>query len=657
MKAAFTFSPDAPKAGEEVTFDASTSTGSNLVYFWEFGDGGTSTDKIAKHTFAQQGTYQVKLSLAQAGCLSASCPTSSLTKPVIVSSGKPAFAATFDTSVGCVNEFGVHYCNAETGEEVAFTGTTKGATSHQWDFGDGTTETGKKASHTWTAPGPYTVVYTASNGDDTASDTRSFVVTGEPEPPAPTARNIVVPWIGQAEAGKALPQSSDLDVHNPGDDPLKVKVVFRRRGLPEPDPPAVELTIAPKATHHAPNIVSETFKRSSSSGYIFVEPLEGSAEPVVTSTNRTFLGDGRQFGQMVPGVPIEASTEAKAASPQAHHLVGLNANAERLAYFGISNPSNQPLFYHLRFYDAAGLLIAGSDGPQPIARFGQKQYQSEELVRLYGLENLDDYRIEIETVDGSPQPFIYGSNLRLASLDPSFLRPGRTDASEVFVVGVLNTPGLLGSLFQSDLVLGNASGETALCDLTFTGSGFQTEPTAPVTETLPAGMTLRLSNVVSRWDVGAAVGVLRVSCDNPSGVFPVVQGESYDISRPGELYGQFMPALTVDDAATPGDPHSLVGLEQSDETRTTLWLYNPSGDEVADYSIRYFDLAGNDLGGESGLRLGRGKLRQLNPAHHPFGEAGGPGGFVVRVEVTSGKLLTAAQVVNGSNDPAYVVGE
>jgi hypothetical protein len=149
-----------------------------------------------------------------------------------------------------------------------------------------------------------------------------------------------------------------------------------------------------------------------------------------------------------------------------------------------------------------------------------------------------------------------------------------------------------------------------------------------------------------------------VACSAAESVFPVVQGESYDVSRPGELYGQFMRALTQEDAATPGDPHMLVGLEQDDDqTRTTLWLFNPSADEVAEYSIRYLDLQGNELGGESGLRLGRGKLRQINPSHHPFGQGGGPGGFVVKVEVASGKLLTAGQVVNASNDPAYIVGE
>ncbi|HUP42283.1 MAG TPA: PKD domain-containing protein, partial [Thermoanaerobaculia bacterium] len=638
-------------------FNGSGSAGSPTAYAWKFGDGAEGSGAQAQHPYGAAGSYQVTLTITKPGdtCSFGIC-TASYTRTVPVSGEPPPpeLQASFSSDATCFSLL----CTVETDQKVAFTDISTGkVTKRTWDFGDGKTASGKTPTHTWSEPGSYVVKLTVENGESSASTSRTFVVEGEPEPPAPTVRNVVVPWIGQAEAGKALQQSSDLDVHNPGDDPLKVKVVFRKRGLPEPDPPAVELTIAPKATHHAPDIVSETFKRPSFSGFVFIEPLEGSAEPVVTATNRTFQGDGRQFGQVVPGVPIEASAEAKAAGSQAHHLVGLNANDERLAYFGISNPSDQPLFYHLRFYDAAGRLIAGTDGPQPIARFGQKQYQSEELARLYGLEDLDDYRIEIETVDGSPRPFIYGSNLRLASLDPSFLRPGRTDASEVFLVGVLNAPGLLGSLFQSDLVLGNPSAETALCDLTFTGSGFQTEPTAPVTETLPAGMTLRLSNVVSRWDLGDTVGVLRVSCDNPSGVFPVVQGESYDISRPGELYGQFMPALTVDDAATPGDPHALVGLEQLGETRTTVWLFNPSGDEVAEYSIRYFDLAGNELGGESGSRLGRGKLRQINPAHHPFGTAEGPGGFVVRVEVSSGKLLTAAQVVNSSNDPAYIVGE
>ena len=65
--AALTYSPSAPKVGELVTFDASTSapaTGHTIVnYFWDFGDGRLHDEhgNDASHAYAAAGTYTVVL--------------------------------------------------------------------------------------------------------------------------------------------------------------------------------------------------------------------------------------------------------------------------------------------------------------------------------------------------------------------------------------------------------------------------------------------------------------------------------------------------------------------------------------------------------------------------------------------------------------------
>jgi WD40 repeat protein len=80
---AFAFTPVSPKAGDEVTFDASAShdpDGSITSYRWDFGDGVEGAGEIVKHVFAQEGTYTVTLTVTDNSGLS-----KSLSKEVTVS--------------------------------------------------------------------------------------------------------------------------------------------------------------------------------------------------------------------------------------------------------------------------------------------------------------------------------------------------------------------------------------------------------------------------------------------------------------------------------------------------------------------------------------------------------------------------------------------
>lgn len=71
---ALAFSPQAvisapvqAEVNQEVIFDGSDSSdkqGEKLSYFWEFGDGETYSDKIAKHSFGKSGKYEIKLTVS-----------------------------------------------------------------------------------------------------------------------------------------------------------------------------------------------------------------------------------------------------------------------------------------------------------------------------------------------------------------------------------------------------------------------------------------------------------------------------------------------------------------------------------------------------------------------------------------------------------------
>src|SRR3989454_200546 len=64
-RAAFTYAPTAPRAGDLVTFDASSSTDDHGIvqYTWAFGDGQTSAGQVVIHAYAAAGTYDVTLTV------------------------------------------------------------------------------------------------------------------------------------------------------------------------------------------------------------------------------------------------------------------------------------------------------------------------------------------------------------------------------------------------------------------------------------------------------------------------------------------------------------------------------------------------------------------------------------------------------------------
>ena len=658
LQAAFSFSPTAPQTGQSVSFDASASTGSPTDYNWTFGDGTTGTGKTVTHTFATANSYSVQLAVSKpsTGCPFAPCVAESKTTKVVVVGGTPPpppVTADFTANVDCVNIGGFDQCQAQTGKTVTLTAGATDATSYSWDFGDGKTGTGASVTHSWGKPDSYSVTLTVVKGTANATKTRVFVVSGVP---TPTVKSVVLPWIAQTRG--ALVQSSDLYVHNPSANPMTLTLEFRKRGLPESNPPRVDKTIAPNATLYVADVLREMFSRENVAGYVSLTVTQGDAEPIITSYNTTVQSDGRQFGQTIAGVSMSSTGSAvgtESGSPM-QNLVGLISNSDRLAYFGVSNPSQTPTTYHLRFYDKAGQKIGESTEDLTVSSYGQRQFQSAEIQNTFGISNEEDYRVEVETKSGGTL-IPYASNLRLASDDPSFIEAGRAQSAKSYLIGVLSAPGPNGSTWRSDLLLSNTTAQAMAADVTFTNLGFNSLPTTPLRVTLQPGETRRLENVVAgQWNVTNGIGVLTVQSTSAT-LFPVVQGESYDNSNPAKRFGQAMTAVTDSDAAGSGQASYLVGLRQDATHRTTLWLFNP-GTTQAEYDLVYRGLDGSVVATTKGVFLGGGKLKQITPSQHPLPTAGVPSGFTLQVVVKTGKVLSAAQVVNNvTNDPSYIQGE
>ncbi|MFB6155596.1 MAG: PKD domain-containing protein [Haloferacaceae archaeon] len=144
---------------ETVTFDASASydgAAATLTYLWGFGDGTTNTSAVADHTFTDEGTYTVTLTVSDGTYEDTDAVT------VYVDGTDPVADAGPDVLVG-------------TGKMVEFdaTGSTDGEThlvGYEWDFGDGTTGTGAEPVHGYFEEGTFVVTLTvtdAAGNEDT----------------------------------------------------------------------------------------------------------------------------------------------------------------------------------------------------------------------------------------------------------------------------------------------------------------------------------------------------------------------------------------------------------------------------------------------------------------------------------------------------------
>ncbi|NUT95329.1 MAG: S8 family serine peptidase [Saccharothrix sp.] len=158
-----TFTASCSVSNLACSFDASGSADSDgtiTSYAWEFGDGGTGTGKTATHTYSRAAYYSVRLTttdnqgktnstrrLVKAGDLP---PTASFT------SRCNQGTCTFDAS-------------ASTDEEGP-------VTAYTWQFGDGTTGSGKTTSHSYpNVAKNYTVTLTVTDNKNQPGTTTRTV--------------------------------------------------------------------------------------------------------------------------------------------------------------------------------------------------------------------------------------------------------------------------------------------------------------------------------------------------------------------------------------------------------------------------------------------------------------------------------------------------
>ncbi len=135
-------------------------------FFWDFGDGSTSTDMDPTHVYNSTGTYIVRLVAVD----SSTCNRIDSTRQTIIVSDKPTASFSYAPQPPKENT------------AIVFTNSSFGAILYKWMFGDGdtlvTTKRDSLVSHIYNATGTYNACLVAYNSFG-CTDTASFTPNGD----------------------------------------------------------------------------------------------------------------------------------------------------------------------------------------------------------------------------------------------------------------------------------------------------------------------------------------------------------------------------------------------------------------------------------------------------------------------------------------------
>ncbi len=148
------------------------SVGSITNWVWNFSDGTTSTERNPSHTFSGVGTYNVFLTVSGPGGSSVASRQVTVENPT--SPPPTALFAAAPTSGAA--PLTVQFTNQSTGNMTAIT----------WNFGDGTLSSDQNPSHTFTAPGVYTVTLYATGPGGNSIMQANITVNAPTLTPTPT---------------------------------------------------------------------------------------------------------------------------------------------------------------------------------------------------------------------------------------------------------------------------------------------------------------------------------------------------------------------------------------------------------------------------------------------------------------------------------------
>jgi len=412
------------------------------------------------------------------------------------------------------------------------------------------------------------------------------------QPVSPTAKNapppdaLIIPAVAHADGINSKFQS-DVRVTNSSAQPMKYQVTFTPTGdAGISDGRQTTVDIDPGRTLALDDILQSWFGSTGATGTLEVRPLTTSTNSAATAvssglanlftfaSSRTFnTTSNGTFGQFIPAIPF-ASFVGRGSDPNKSTVLSLQQIAQSPAYrtnLGIVEGSGDP---------ATVLISVFGDDGKKLTEFTQdlKGGQHVQLNSILADKNVqvNDGRIEVKVVSAVGKVTAYASVLDARTNDPFLVSPvavNQTAAARYVIPGVADLSNGVAN-WQTDVRLFNPSANVVKATMIF----FSQNGGTPISKevTLAPNQVQTFDAALHQFfGVSNDGGALHIATTATTPL--VATARTYNLTSNG-TYGQFIPAVTANDAAALGTrPLQLLQIEESDRYRTNVGFAEVTG--------------------------------------------------------------------------------
>ncbi len=412
------------------------------------------------------------------------------------------------------------------------------------------------------------------------------------QPVAPTAKTapppdaLIIPAVAHADGINSKFQS-DIRVTNSSAQPMKYQLTFMPTGdTGITDGKQTTVDVDPGRTIALDDVLQSWFGSTGATGTLEIRPLTapttatttpqpaGLANILTFASSRTFNTTANgTFGQYIPAIPFAAFV-GRASDPTKSTILSLQQIAQSAAFrtnLGIVEGSGDP---------ASVLVSVFGDNGQKLTEFTQdlKGGQHVQLNSILAQKNVEvsDGRIEIKVVSPVGKVTAYASVLDNLTNDPLLVSPvtvNQTAAPRYVLPGVADLSNGVAN-WQTDVRLFNPSTSIVKATMTFFSQNGGTPQSKDVS--LAPGQVQTFDAALRQFfGITNDGGALSITTTATTPL--VATARTYNQTSNG-TYGQFIPAVTANDAAALGTrPLQILQIEESDRYRTNVGFAEVTG--------------------------------------------------------------------------------